>query len=63
MTVTASAYAAGGISGGVFNPAVALGVTLMGLIAPGSLWIFLLANLAGGALAARVFRLVNPDEF
>ena len=63
LTVTASAYAAGGISGGVFNPAVALGVTLMGLIAPGSLWIFLLANLAGGALAARVFRLVNPDEF
>ena len=62
MTVMAAAYAGGGISGGAFNPAVAIGMTLMGLSSVGSLWIFLVANLAGGALAACVFRLVNPDE-
>ncbi len=62
FTVLAAAYAGGNISGGAFNPAVAIGITLMGLSSVGSLWIFLVANLAGGALAASVFRLVNPDE-
>ena len=61
FTVTAAAYAGGPISGGAFNPAVALGITLMGLSAPANLWIFLIANFAGGALAATVFRLTNPD--
>ncbi len=61
-TVMAAAYAAGGISGGVFNPAVAVGITLMGLSTVGNLWIFLVANLAGGALAALVFRVTNPDD-
>ena len=63
FTVAAAAYAGGPISGGAFNPAVAIGLTLMGLSAPGDLWIFLAANFAGGALAALAFRLVNPDEF
>ena len=61
-TVLAAAYAGGPISGGAFNPAVAVGITLMGLSSVSNLWIFLAANLAGGALAALVFRLVNPDE-
>lgn len=61
LTVTAAAYAGGGISGGAFNPAVALGLTLMGLSKLGNLWIFLIANLAGGALAAWVFRMTNSD--
>ena len=62
FTVTAGAYAAGPISGGVFNPAVAVGLTLLGLSAAGDLWIFLAANLAGGALAAVAFRAVNPRD-
>ena len=62
MTVMAAAYAGGNISGGAFNPAVAVGLTLMGLSKLGSLWIFLVGNLAGGALAAILFRLTNPDE-
>ncbi len=61
-TVLAAAYAAGGISGGAFNPAVAIGITLMGLSAPSHLWIFLVANLTGGALAALAFRLANATE-
>ncbi|MBI3324265.1 MAG: aquaporin [Candidatus Omnitrophica bacterium] len=62
FTVLAGAYAGGGISGGAFNPAVAIGITLMGLSSVGNLWIFLVANLAGGALAALAFRLLNADE-
>lgn len=61
VTVMAGAYAAGPISGAAFNPAVTVGLTLMGLSAIGHLWIFLTAHLAGGALAALVFRLTNPD--
>jgi aquaporin Z len=61
FTVVAGAYAVGGISGGVFNPAVALGVTIMGLSAWSSIWIFLVANLLGGAAAAVVFKMTNED--
>jgi len=62
FTVLAGAYAGGPISGGAFNPAVAIGITLMGLSAVGNLWIFLVANLAGGMLAALAFRLASPGE-
>ncbi|MFN8390654.1 MAG: MIP/aquaporin family protein [Bdellovibrionota bacterium] len=61
-TVLASAYAAGPISGGAFNPAVALGTTLMGLSGRANLWTFLLAEFIGGAIAALIYRAVNPDE-
>ena len=54
-TVLVGAYAVGGISGAAFNPAVAVGAVLMELALPGDLWIFLVANLAGGAVAALVF--------
>jgi aquaporin Z len=62
FTVMAGAFAAGPVSGGAFNPAVATGITVMGLSAPASIWIFLLANFAGGALAAVAFRVLSPDE-
>ena len=62
FTVMAGAYAAGSISGGAFNPAVALGITLMGLSKIHSLWMFLVANFSGGALAAIVFKYVNPQD-
>lgn len=62
FTLMAGAFAAGDISGAAFNPAVAIGVTLMGLSALADLWMFLVANFAGGALAACVFRLTHPGE-
>ena len=62
FTVLAAAYAGGPISGGAFNPAVAVGITWMGLSAWSNLWIFLAANLAGGALAALACRLVNAEK-
>jgi aquaporin Z len=62
FTVVVGACAVGGISGGAFNPAVAVGITAMGLSKIANLWIFLVGNFAGGALAAVVFKLVHPDD-
>jgi aquaporin Z len=62
FTVMAGAYSVGNISGGAFNPAVALGITVMGISSVSQIWIFLLANFAGGACAALAFKAVNPDE-
>jgi aquaporin Z len=62
FTVMAGAFAVGGISGGVFNPAVALGGSTIGLFAWSNLWVYLVAQLVGGALAGLVFRALNPDD-
>ncbi len=62
-TVMAGAFAGGAISGGAYNPAVAVGITTMGLSAAGNIWIFLVANFAGGAVAAMVYKMVNPEEY
>ncbi len=60
FTVTTMAYALGDISGGAFNPAVAIGITLMHIAKVSNLWIYLVANFAAGALAAITFKWVNP---
>ncbi len=62
FTVMVGAYAVGPISGGAFNPAVAVGITLFGLSAVSDLWIFLLANLAGGAAAALLFNALDLGD-
>jgi aquaporin Z len=62
MTVMTGAFAVGGISGGVFNPAVAVGISTLGLISWSSFWIYLVANFVGGAAAALTFRSLNPED-
>ena len=62
FTVLAGAYSVGAISGGAFNPAVAVGITLMGLSHFGNIWIYLVANFAAAALAAVVFKTINPTD-
>jgi len=62
FTVVVGAYAVGGVSGGAFNPAVATGITLMGLSSWANYWIYLIADFAGGAVAALVFRVVSPAD-
>jgi aquaporin Z len=54
-TVTVGAFAVGGISGGAFNPAVAVALGMMNIVNFGDIWIHLLADLAGGAAAAVIF--------
>jgi aquaporin Z len=65
FTVVVAAFAGGPISGGAFNPAVGFGPTLVDtLLGSGSLrnlWIYLVAPLAGGALAAAVFGLQERE--
>ncbi|HUP20109.1 MAG TPA: hypothetical protein VM778_09170, partial [Gemmatimonadota bacterium] len=43
----------------VFNPAVALGTTLLGLTATGSVWIYLVANFAAAVAAALLFNALD----
>src|SRR3954470_3444902 len=62
FTVTAGAYAVGTVSGAAFNPAVAVGAMVMGLLSWGDIWIYLLANLLGGAAAGAVFLYTQPGE-
>jgi aquaporin Z len=62
FTVFVGAVAVGGISGGAFNPAVGLGVTIMGLEKLSQLAIYLPADLAGGALAALAYRATHDLE-
>ncbi len=59
LTVLAGAYSVGSISGGAFNPAVAVGITVMGVSAAGNLWIFFVANLLAGAAAGLLFNLLD----
>ena len=62
FTVMVMAFALGGVSGGAFNPAVATGITVMHLEKAANIWIYLVANFAGGALAAITFKFINPED-
>jgi len=62
FTVLAGAYSVGSISGAAFNPAVVVGATIMGLSTLANIWIYLVANFAGGAAAAMAFRFINPKD-
>jgi aquaporin Z len=63
FTVLVGAFAVGGISGGAFNPAVATGITLMGLSSWANYWIYIVADFAGAAVAALVFRVISPADY
>lgn len=62
MTLMTGAYAVGNVSGGVFNPAVAFGVSLMGLSAWSNIWIYLLVEFAAGCFAALLFKALHSEE-
>jgi len=62
FTVLAGAFAVGPVSGGAFNPAVAVGVAVMGLMSASSIWIHIVADLLGGAVAALAFKTINPGD-
>jgi aquaporin Z len=62
FTVTAMAYALGGISGGAFNPAVAVGISFMKMVVWADIWIYLAGCFGGAILAALVFKINNPDD-
>ena len=59
MTVMTGAFAVGDISGGAFNPAVALGICVLGISSWVNIWIYLLADFAAAIVAAIIFQLIN----
>lgn len=61
FTVLAGAFAVGDISGGAFNPAVAIGASALGLLPWSSIWLYLAANFLGAAVAAVAFKVMNPS--
>jgi aquaporin Z len=64
FTVMCGAFAGGGISGGAFNPAVGIALSLGALLnGTGGAWmlLYILVPLAGGALAALVFKLQGNE--
>ncbi|HEU4630450.1 MAG TPA: aquaporin [Gemmatimonadaceae bacterium] len=66
FTVTAGAFAVGGLSGGAFNPAVGVGPALVSTLLGGGtlahVWLYLVGPLVGGAAAAVLFGAQNPEE-
>jgi aquaporin Z len=58
----AGAFAVGHVSGAAFNPAVAVGASILGLLPWSNLWLYLSADLLGGAAAAAVFKGLNPED-
>jgi aquaporin Z len=62
FTVMTGAFAVGSISGAAFNPAVAVGISVMGLSVWSNIWIYLVANFMGGAVAAIAFKTINPGD-
>lgn len=62
FTVMVGAFTVGPISGGAFNPAVATGCFYLGLM-PMSQWLaFIATEICAGAIAAFVFKVLNPDD-
>jgi len=59
FTVLAGAFAVGRVSGAAFNPAVAIGASIVGQLQWSSLWLYLASELLAGAAAAFVFKALN----
>jgi aquaporin Z len=62
FTVMTMAFCFGQYSGGAFNPAVAVGASVMKMFEWSHIWIYIVGCFGGGALAAIVFNVNNPEE-
>jgi aquaporin Z len=61
FVIIAGAYGAGAVSGGCFNPAVALGIDISHRLVPKYSLIYVVFELVGAALAAVLFHVVRPN--
>ena len=61
-TVLAMASTLGSFSGGAFNPAVGVGLSIQKTFCWSQIWIYFVGPLAGGALAAIAFNYINEDD-
>lgn len=67
FTLLMCAAAGGSLSGGVYNPSIAIGAAIVSgitsVVVVENFLMYIVATTAGGALAAFVFRIINADEF
>ncbi len=59
LAFAGAGWALGSISGGMFNPALALGATIAGMLDFGDFWIYLLGACMGAAAAASAFQVLE----
>ena len=59
--VIGMAYVLGPVSGGAFNPAVAIGLSAAGTFDWANLWIYLLGSLSGAGVAAVLYGFLTSD--
>ncbi len=62
FTVVVGVISVGWISGGAFNPAIALGATILGAFKWSHIWIYLVADFLGAALAAGAFLYIQGER-
>ncbi|MCZ7652585.1 MAG: aquaporin [Thermoanaerobaculia bacterium] len=62
FTVVAGAYAVGKVSGGAFNPAVAGGIGILGVLGWADVVGYWVVQLVAGAVAGHLFRYLHPRE-
>lgn len=62
FTVLAGAYSVGAVSGGAFNPAVAVGLGVMGLLKWTDIWIHFTGEAVGAIAAALAFKALVRDQ-
>jgi aquaporin Z len=61
FVVVIGAISVGWISGAAFNPAIALGATVLGAFKWSHLWVYLVADFLGGAAGAGAFLYIQGD--
>ena len=61
-TVLAMATVIGNFSGGAYNPAVAIGLSIQKTLCWSQIWIYLVGSLGGAAIAAYFFKIINSDD-
>jgi aquaporin Z len=62
FVVIVGAISVGWVSGAAFNPAIALGATVLGAFKWSHIWIYLLADFAGGAAGAGAFLYIQGEH-
>jgi aquaporin Z len=60
--VSVGVVAVSGISGASFNPAITLGLMLPGFFCWKFLWVYWIAEVLGGIIAAYAYKAVSPDQ-
>lgn len=62
FVVVVGAISVGWVSGAAFNPAIALGASVIGAFRWAHIWIYLVADLLGGAVAAGAFLYIQGER-